>query len=117
MKATIKIIRYKTSFNKIYYNLILDNKIIGNAWITKRYRYLFNGLYIRLDSNVRHKGYGRKYYDLLLTELSKNDIESVVIWVNNSNSSIYFFNKVVDKYSSRLHFLNYTRFIENLIIE
>lgn len=117
MENTIKIIKKKIVLNRIYYDLILNNEVVGMAWITKKYRYLFNGLYIKLTPRVRHKGYGIKYYELLLIELSNNNVESIIIWVKNNNKYISFFDKAVNRYSDRLKFFNYTGFVEDLIIE
>lgn len=106
-----------TFLNKIYYYLVLNGKIIGKAWITKKYRFLFNGLYIKINEEYRRKGYGKEFYKLLTCELGKRGVEEVTIWVNNDSSAVHFFDKVVDRYADRLKFMNKIGFVETLIVE
>lgn len=112
------IIKKRYSFlNKIYYDLVLNGKIIGKAWITKRYRYLFNGLYIKINEEYRRKGYGKKFYKLLKCELEEHKVGEVTIWVKKDSPAVHFFDKVVDRYADRLKFMNKIGFVETLIVE
>lgn len=113
-----KLIENKRTTNRIYYKLYKNNELVGNAWITKKYRYLFNGLYIYIKPTLRRKGYGREFYNLLLQKLSDNDVEMIAIWVNKNNTDgLKFLNKVVCKYADRLKFMNKIGFVETLIEE
>ena len=109
---------YRRGINRIFYNLYKNNELIGNAWITKRYRYLFNGLYLYIKPAFRRKGYGKMFYELLLQKLSDSDVEMIAIWVNKNNTDgLNFLNKVVYKCSDRLKFMNKIGFVETLIEE
>ena len=109
--------RYKI-FNKEYYYLISDNRIVGKAWITTKFIYYRNGLHLEIFEKMRNKGYGTKFYDLLLNKLSEKDVEAIVMWINKRNKiAINFLNKNVSRYEERLDFLNYKGFVSTLIIE
>ena len=109
--------RYKI-FNKEYYYLISDDKIVGKAWITTKFIYYRNGLHLEIFKEMRNKGYGTKFYDLLLNKLSEKDVEAIVIWVNKKNKiAINFLNKNVSKYENKLYFFNYIGFEVTLIEE
>lgn len=67
---------------------------------------------------MRNKGYGTKFYNLLLNKLSEKDVEAIVMWVNKKNKiAINFMNKNVKKYEERLYFLNYEGFVYTLIVD
>lgn len=97
-------------FNKEYYYLISNNNIVGKAWITTKFIYYRSGLHIEIFKNMRNKGYGTKFYNLLLNKLSEKDVEAIVMWVNKKN-------KNVKKYEERLYFLNYEGFVYTLIVD
>ena len=105
-------------FNKEYYYLISNNNIVGKAWITTKFIYYRSGLHIEIFKNMRNKGYGTKFYNLLLNKLSEKDVEAIVMWVNKKNKiAINFMNKNVKKYEERLYFLNYEGFVYTLIVD
>ena len=109
--------RYKI-FNKEYYYLISNNNIVGKAWITTKFIYYRNGLHIEIFKYMRNKGYGTKFYNLLLNKLSEKDVEAIVMWVNKKNKiAINFMNKNVKKFEERLYFLNYEGFVHTLIVD
>lgn len=68
--------------NREYYYLLKDDKIVGKAWITTKTIFLRKGLYIEIIPQMRYKGYGTKFFDLLIGKLSENEVEVVFMWVN-----------------------------------
>ncbi len=103
--------------NREYYYLLKDNKIMGKAWITTKTIFLRRGLYMKIIPQMRHKGYGTKFFDLLIGELSENEVEVVFMWVNKNNKvAINFINKNIGKYEDRFKFLNYEGFSYTIIV-
>lgn len=105
-------------FNKQYYDLMLEDKIIGKAWTITKYRSYRDGLYLEIFENMRNKGYGTQFYELLLREVAGKCIEIVWMWIKRENKiAINFMNKNVDPYSDKLQWGNCIVFEENLIVE
>lgn len=63
--------RYKL-FNKEYYYLMKNDNVIGKAWITTKTNFLRWGLYFKIIPTMRNKGYGTKFYKLLVNRMSNN---------------------------------------------
>ena len=92
------------TLKRIYYDLIVDNKIVGHAWITKKlYRLKKKGMDLFIDSQYRRKKYGTKFYHLLACEISRMDIAWIYLIVSKDDKiAINFLNKQITPYDRRI---------------
>lgn len=113
-----KLQKSKETSKRIYYNLIVDDTIVGNGWITKK-RYIIHkkGMDIFIEPQHRRKKYGTKFYDLLSCEISKMDIEWIYLIVDKEDKrAISFLNKQINQYARRIIKGNKMIFEDTLIV-
>ena len=86
----------ETIFRK-YYNLVVDNTIVGNGWIAKQMpRFAINGMNIYIKPEFRRKKYATKFYRLLACEMIKRNIEWSFYIVDKTNEeAIGFLNRIL----------------------
>jgi len=118
MKDKLMLRKKKSIFGRIYYYLLKNKQCIGHAYIIKKASWFRNGLYIKLIPEERNKGYGSKFYELLINKLAKLEVEFVLIKVNYKNKKAQnFFDKVTDKYTNKLKVFKTIIYQIDLIIE
>ena len=109
----------KETLKRKYYNLIVDNKVVGKGWISKKeYKLLFKkGMYIFIEPQYRRNKYGTKFYNLLSCEISSMDITSIYLVVDKEDKiAIEFLNKMTNPYERRMILGNKRIFEDTLII-
>lgn len=104
---------------RIYYDLVVDDNIVGNAWITKKeYRLKRKGMDLFIDPKFRRKKYGTKFYQLLACKISDMDIAWIYLIVNKDDKvAISFLNKQINKHERRLARGNKIIFEDTLIVD
>lgn len=95
----------ETIFRK-YYNLVVDNVVVGNGWIAKQMpRFAINGMDIYIKPEFRRKKYATKFYRLLACEMIKRNIEWSFYIVDKTNQeAIGFLNQILcrqDRYNRK----------------
>lgn len=109
----------KETLKRKYYNLIVDNKVVGKGWISKKeYKLLFKkGMDIFIEPQYRRNKYGTKFYNLLSCEISSMDITSIYLVVDKEDKiAIEFLNKMTNPYERRMILGNKRIFEDTLII-
>ena len=114
-----KIKKTNETSKRIYYNLIVDDVIVGNGWITKKeYRLKKKGMDIFIEPQYRRKKYGTKFYQLLACEISGMDIAWIYLIVDKEDKiAISFLNKQINKYEKRIIKGNKIIFEDTLIVD
>lgn len=114
-----KIQKTNETSKRIYYNLIVDDVIVGNGWITKKeYRLKKKGMDIFIEPQYRRKKYGTKFYQLLACEISGMDIAWIYLIVDKEDKiAISFLNKQINKYERRIIKGNKIIFEDTLIVD
>ena len=86
----------ETIFRK-YYNLVVDNTIVGKGWIAKLMpRFAINGMNIYIKPEFRRKKYATKFYRLLACEMINRNIEWSFYIVDKTNQeAIGFLNQIL----------------------
>lgn len=114
-----KLEKIKETSRRIYFKLIVDDIIVGNAWITKKkYKLFKRGMYIYIDSQYRRKKYGTKFYNLLACKITDMDIAWIYLIVNKKDMvAIEFLKKLINKYELRFSLGNKIIFQDTLIID
>lgn len=104
---------------RLYYNLMVDDDIVGTGWITKKeYRLKKKGMDIFIKPQYRRKKYGTRFYQLLACEISKMDIAWIYLIVDKEDKiAISFLNKQINKYERRIIKGNKIIFEDTLIVD
>lgn len=110
--------KYKETIFRKYYNLVVDNVVVGNGWITKQKHYLrINGMHIYIKPEFRRKKYATKFYRLLGCEMTKMNIEWAFYVVDKTNEeAIGFLNQILNKYDNRYNRKNKIIFEDVFIV-
>lgn len=116
-KGKFKLQKTYSSINKEHFNLIYKDKIIGKGWIRKKLSYIRKGMYLYIAPDYRKQGYGTIFYNLLAIEMTKKDIDFIILKVNKyDNVAINFLDKQINQYEKRYNFFNKRIFIDTLIV-
>lgn len=116
-KGKFKLQKTYSSISKEHFNLIYKDKIIGKGWIRKKLSYIRKGMYLYIDPDYRKQGYGTIFYNLLAIEMTKKDIDFIILKVNKyDNVAINFLDKQINQYEKRYNFFNKRIFIDTLIV-
>ena len=109
----------KETEKRRYFNLIVDNIVVGYAWITKKeYRLFKSGMYIYIEPQYRRKKYGTKFYNLLGCEISRMDIAWIYFVVNKKDKiTINFLEKQINPYERKWRIGNKIIFQDVLIVD
>lgn len=114
-----KLVKTKETSKKIFFNLVVDDNIVGNAWITKRkYKIFKNGLEMYIAPEYRKKRYGTTFYHMLCCEISEMNIEWIYLIIDkNDEVAINFLNKQINKYERRIEKGRKIIFEDTLIVD
>jgi len=110
-----------TTFRRVYYDLILDYKVIGTGWIIKKFKYFADGMHIEIIPEERKKGYGTKFVNMLEYELADLDVDVYWVKINKKNiAAIKTFDKVhkeIDKFDKIYKKGKNVIYVKTLIVE
>lgn len=117
MEENLKLKIKKKTWSKVYYNLLLDNKIIGTGWIIKKYKYKEDAMYFEIIPEMRQKGYGYKFADMLEYQLAEREIEAYWVFIDKKNiPAIKTFDKIIDRYDEKFFQSHYVVYSKALIV-
>lgn len=107
-----------STFSKIYYDLLVNDKTVGNGWTRKRFSYFKQGMYLYIKPEYRRKRYGTIFFHLLCKNLAERDVEVVICKVNvNNKTAIKFLDNVEHDYDIKSKILNKIIYLKTLIVE
>lgn len=113
----LKLKRKKKTFRKIYYDLMLDGKVIGTGWVIRKYRYKEDGMYFEIIPEMRRMGYGYKFGEMLEHELGELEIESYWVFIDKKNiPAIKTFDKIIDRYDEKYFQSHWVVYSKDLIV-
>lgn len=103
---------------KEFYDLVVDGKVVGNAWITKKeHRLKKKGMEIYIEPQYRRKKYGTKFYKMLCCKISEKDIAWIYLIVDKKDEvAIKFLNSQINKYEPKKIKGSKMIFLDQLII-
>ena len=114
-----KLVKTGETFKKRFFNLVVDDNIVGNAWITKKeYKIFKKGLEMYIAPEYRRKRYGTKFYHMLCCKISEMNIEWIYLIIDkNDEVAINFLNKQINKYERRIEKGRKIIFEDTLIVD